>query len=291
MDLLASSFFADSTIDLTENELFELCHDVGIAKPLQPDEPFVTSITTKTKVDQVSGNLATYVITRTLPKFMQAVDPAKIEQGLIKVLCKNEPQAGWDVGLIGPQFSTEQAAILFQRALLIKLKDDVLFYSIQASQADAFRADYQARVNNKQITSIANTTEYINKYTHNVCINAYASMVTMNYRKQLQQRMDEASLSRFNEADYNKLWEKICLSMERRNPNFQQFKPAIGNRLVTVNSQAIYTAIKELEFELGLESDVEWLENYFINDRAAESMLDFAKRQQPMYYQLDDLLS
>lgn len=295
MDLLSESFKLENSVDLTENESFELWDGMGTAHPMHHDDVFNVSITTATEVNNLTGDIKTYLVTEALPVYIQQADQEYIEQKLIRTLRKDLPPSTdlYDVGVIAKALNVDQATELFQRALLIQLKDDGLFYKIQTAQAAAFRHDYGLRLTKKHITSLSNSTEYITKYVKNTCYNAYYSATILNNRYRFEQRLSQSEIDRdsikYGETDYFAFQDKFNQYIVPKNPSYLQMISPLTHTPIQVNSQSLYIGIKQLELDLGLIED--WVIKYTCESNYAESMLDFIKKRQPMYYDLKDFFA
>lgn len=296
MDLLSESFKLENSVDLTEQESFELWDGMGTAHLHHHDDVFNVSITTATEVDNLTGDISTYIVKETLPVYMQQADTRQIEHKLARILRKDLPPSSnlYNVGMVTKALTIGQATELFQRALLIQLKDDGLFYKIQTSQAAEFKHNYGLRLAKQDITSLANSTEYIVKYVKKTCHNAYYSAVILNSRVRFENqlaRSDDANKDQiqYGEKNYLALQDKLAQHILPRNQHYLQIISPLTNAPVTVNSQALYIGIKQLELELGLID--KWVVQFTCEANYAESTLDFIKKRQPMYYDLKDLFA
>ena len=83
--------------------------------------------------------------------------------------------------------------------------------------------------------------------------------------------------------------DKLAKHILPRNQHYLQIISPLTNAPVTVNSQALYIGIKQLELELGLID--KWVVQFTCEANYAESTLDFIKKRQPMYYDLKDLFA
>lgn len=317
MDLLFESFKVDSQVDLTEREVIELCHGTGVAYNHQEDDNFNTSIETTTTVDDVSGEVYTYIVMPSLPSFLKNVDKDKLEHNLVKALHK-EPEslpvgtpaqappsnsinqdeitikfeAGkpigekskhthiptkYDIGLIGRALDVEDAVRLFQRSLIILLKNDQFYFDIQAQQSANFKKDYELLRQKKVITSLSNTNEYINKYAKNVCFYAYNGIVTLNYQK---------SVGRASLEDEYTAWCNLKDIIASINPRYMQLVSPVTKQPRTVSEKSMIAAIGHLNNHFDMKSEYE---NFIYQSDINMAMLDFIKKMQPMYYDLKDL--
>ena len=297
MDLLSESFGLDSTVDLTESEYFELSDNGGTAHAVTQTDVFNASITTTTTIDQLTGGINTFVVKEKLPTHMQQVTTEQLTKQIVDLLREDIKQHNlpvsspvYDIGLIARAFNADQATQLYQRALLIQLKDDALFYKIQTQQALAFRQDYQIRLDKQEITSVANTTEYIEKYVKKTCYDAYYSSIILNQRIKVQHNITQLGSSTvLDERDFLSFENTLKALIEPKNPYYLHKRSPMTNQPIRVNLQSTYITVKQLEAELELAED--WVIHYVCQSKTAESMLDFIKKRQPMYYDLDSILA